>query len=96
MLLTRKKGNLSTGLHIWVSPLAQPGDMMASLMTLPIQFTFVKIKKKNVKLGICTWEFIVFNTTQCLVIIVDLLGRIECLEVLFKAGAEVNCKDKKV
>lgn len=32
MLLTRKKGNLSTGLHIWVSPLAQPGDMMASLM----------------------------------------------------------------
>ena len=36
------------------------------------------------------------NVTQCLVITFDLLGRIECLEVLFKAGAEINCKDKKV
>lgn len=37
-----------------------------------------------------------FNVTQYFVITFDLLGRIECLEVLFKAGAEINCKDKKV
>ena len=39
---------------------------------------------------------IIFNITWCLIITVDLLGRIECLEMLFKAGAEINCKDKKV
>ena len=29
-------------------------------------------------------------------VIVYVVGRIECLEILFKSGTEVNCKDKKV
>ena len=29
-------------------------------------------------------------------LIVHVVGRIECLEILFKSGTEVNCKDKKV
>ena len=28
--------------------------------------------------------------------ICDFLGRIECVEVLVKSGAEIDCKDKKV
>ena len=29
-------------------------------------------------------------------IICDFVGRIECVEVLVKSGAEIDCKDKKV
>lgn len=85
MLLTRKKENLSTGLHIWVSPLAQPGDVMASLRISATDHYLFNL--------LCTWEFIVLIPLS---VFVDLLGRIECLEVLFKAGAEINSKDKKV
>ena len=46
MLLTRKTENQSTGLHIWVSPLAQLGDMLFNLMISmlgSISFIFVKV-----------------------------------------------------
>lgn len=29
-------------------------------------------------------------------IVCDFVGRIECVEVLVKSGAEIDCKDKKV
>ena len=35
------------------------------------------------------------NLQYLFVVIVSVVGRIECLEILFKSGTEVNCKDKK-
>lgn len=46
MLLIRKTENQSTGLHIWVSPFAQLGDMLFNLMISmlgSISFIFVKV-----------------------------------------------------
>ena len=36
------------------------------------------------------------NLQYLFFVIVSVVGRIECLEILFKSGTEVNCKDKKV
>jgi len=36
------------------------------------------------------------NLQYLFFVIVYVAGRIECLEILFKLGTDVNCKDKKV
>ena len=35
------------------------------------------------------------NLQYLFFVIVHVVGRIDCLEILFKSGTEVNCKDKK-